>query len=684
MERSGDKMDADLMDFDVIIVGGGLAGLMQADILADDPSMDLRVAIIDPDPDSLSSKTFASWRLKTSKPHRYADCIANRWERFRITSTDGKKVVRDFGDYYYERIPGERLLIKIKQRLENDSRFHRVVDSVTTINEKSDVGSSRKKAFVTTKSGQTFAAKHVFNSVTAQKPELLQYFLGFELETEEDYFDPQLVDLMDFRLEQMGEVRFVYILPFDRRRALVEFTVFAAKRISAEECESILRDYIARKLSLPNFRILKVESGAIPMTLGAESKFPPTQVHSVIETIGSAAGMVKASTGYSFQRNLRHLTGSAKTSYGHFRFQVYDALLLRIIRTQGEFISKIFLVLFSANSPTKIFAFLDERSSFKGEIKIFFGLPWGPFLRSLVVFYPFIFAVSASIALHWTVGGVAGWIIPMIGLLTAGIGHGSLDHLLDPVARKPLEFYGLYLGSIALFVFIWWLYPPLALGFFLFQSADHFGEANWIRAIKNSGYAPWSRVLAWQWGLFAATFGVFMHWHEASPIIQLILRDSVSVTGITLEAARWCGILVFVAGLFAAGILDRYERKALGRSVIGLPATLVLAASMLALPLLPGFFCFFAFWHGWDSILTQRAANGWTARQYVSKSFRYTLASILGIGVIAWIYARSGDQNQLWEIVFLGVGALTASHAPAMKRFLKRKPPRFSAEAAYQ
>jgi hypothetical protein len=141
---------------------------------------------------------------------------------------------------------------------------------------------------------------------------------------------------------------------------------------------------------------------------------------------------------------------------------------------------------------------------------------------------------------------------------------------------------------------------------------------------------------------------------------------------------------VFVAGLFAAGILDRYERKALGRSVIGLPATLVLAASMLALPLLPGFFCFFAFWHGWDSILTQRAANGWTARQYVSKSFRYTLASILGIGVIAWIYARSGDQNQLWEIVFLGVGALTASHAPAMKRFLKRKPPRFSAEAAYQ
>jgi lycopene beta-cyclase len=684
MEGSGGQMVFDLMEFDAIIVGGGLAGLMQADILADDPLPNLRVAIIDPDPDSLSSKTFASWRLKTSPPHRYADCIENRWERFRITSTEGKKVVRDFGDYYYERIPGERLLLKIKHRLEKDSRFHQVVDSVTTINEKSDLGSSRKKAFVTTKSGQTFAAKHVFNSVTVQKPELLQYFLGFEIETEENYFDPHLVDLMDFRLEQVDEVRFVYILPFDRRRALVEFTVFAAQRISTEECESILRDYIARKLSLPNFRILKVESGAIPMTLEAASKFPPPELNSVIETIGGAAGMVKASTGYSFQRNLRHLTGSANTSYVHFRFQVYDALLLRIIRTKGEFISKIFLVLFSANSPSKIFAFLDERSSFREEIKIFFGLPWGPFLRGLVVFYPFIFAVSASIALHWTIGGVAGLIIPIIGLLTVGIGHGSLDHLLDPTARKPLEFYGLYLGSIAFFVLTWWIYPPLALGFFIFQSADHFGEANWIRAIKNSGYAPWCRVLAWMWGLFAATFGVFMHWQDASPIIQLILRDSVSVTGITLEAARWCGIWVFIAGLFAAGTLDRYERKALGRAVIGLPATLVLAASMLALPLLPGFFCFFAFWHGWDSIVAQRAANGWTAKQYISKSLRYTVASILGIGVIAWIYARSGDQNQLWQVVFLGVGALTASHAPAMKRFLKRKPPRFSAEAVYQ
>ena len=46
-------MVRDLNHFDVAIVGGGLAGLMRADVLADalanDPSLDLRVAIIDPE-----------------------------------------------------------------------------------------------------------------------------------------------------------------------------------------------------------------------------------------------------------------------------------------------------------------------------------------------------------------------------------------------------------------------------------------------------------------------------------------------------------------------------------------------------------------------------------------------------------------------------------------------------------
>jgi|GEM_PF-160099 len=674
-------MVRDLNHYDVAIVGGGLAGLMRADILADalanDPSRDLRVAIIDPEPDALRRKTFAAWRLKASLPHRYSVCVENRWDRFRIVSPDGLDVVeKPFDPYCYERIPGERIFAHIDARLRADKRFVRMVDAVVGITE-SFAGSAREgRASISLASGQRVTASRVLSSVTRGNPEVLQYFLGFEIETMSDYFDPDVVDLMDFRVPQDGDVRFVYILPFSRRRALVEFTVFSPNRMADGACEEILRHYIASRLELPAFKILSVESGAIPMSVSTEPAFPASGPGSVIDVIGGAGGMVKPSTGYSFQRNMEALFNQATrsrpaSSYSKYRFQVYDALLLRIIEANGGMISRIFPVLFSRNAPEEIFSFLDEKSHFPGEIRIFYRLPWAPFLSSLVVLYPFFFAACATIVLHLTIGGAAVWLIPLIGLLTAGIGHGSLDHLLDPEsAGRPLIFYARYLGSMVLFLAGWYLFPPLALTFFLFQSADHFGEAQWIRLIRFSAGSPNVRVLAWIWGLFAALFGVLMHWYEALPVVQMILREPLPVDFISDGSARTAGGILFAMALACSMMLDRYERKVVGRPVSGFPATVFLGTCIAILPLLPGFFCFFAFWHAWDSIIAQRAVKGWTSASFARKAIRYTVASWTGIflgivGFTAW-----GDPNRAWQVLFLSIGALTAAHAPVMKSFL--------------
>lgn len=678
MERTGDEMvdnpiDASDNIFDLVIIGGGLAGMMQADFIADDPSPELRVAIIDPNPESLADKTFASWRLKSEKQHRYSDCVENRWDRFRITSPDGTKISKDFSDRYYERIPGENLMHKIWKRIEKDSRFRLVRDHVDSVID------SDQMAEIKTKSGQTFFAKRTLNSVTGGKPEVLQYFLGFELETSNDHFDPGIVDLMDFRVGQENDVRFVYILPFSTRQALVEFTVFSPNRISDAECEVILRSYIEKHLDLRDFRITKKESGAIPMTLQAESMFPATHTRSSLDVIGSAGGMVKASTGYSFQRNLKSIEDGAnlsrRTAYKHYRFQIYDGLLLRIIQANGALISRIFPVLFAANTPNKIFSFLDETSRFFDEVRIFYRLPWKPFLVSLVVLHPFVFAAAASALLYHTVGGASVWIIPVVGLLTTGIGHGSLDHLLDPRGNHSGSFYWRYLASMAGFLLLWFIFPPLAVIFFLFQSADHFGEANWIRAIRLAGNATWIRGLAWIWGLFASIFGVLLHWEEARPVVQLILRGSVNIDSWQTAQTRQIAMLLFACALGTAWIIDRYERKALGRAVCGLPATVFLGATIAMLPLLPGFFCFFAFWHSWDSIVAQRAATGWTSAEYAVRAVRHTLISLAGIFLLILIRSAWGHSDQIWQITFVMIGALTAAHAPIMKAFLKTRRP---------
>ena len=59
-------------------------------------------------------------------------------------------------------------------------------------------------------------------------------------------------------------------------------------------------------------------------------------------------------------------------------------------------------------------------------------------------------------------------------------------------------------------------------------------------------------------------------------------------------------------------------------------------------------------------------------KEYVKKTLPYTAAGLIGISLLIFSYAFSEEVNRIWQIIFVGVGALTASHAPVMKRFLKK------------
>ena len=67
----------------------------------------------------------------------------------------------------------------------------------------------------------------VFNSVpnlNNQNSGLWQHFCGVEIETKKEFFDEEMMNLMDFDCEQRGSVHFFYTLPYSKRTALVETT----------------------------------------------------------------------------------------------------------------------------------------------------------------------------------------------------------------------------------------------------------------------------------------------------------------------------------------------------------------------------------------------------------------------------------------------------------------------------
>lgn len=660
--------------FDFAFVGGGLSGLSRAERLLDQLQDCQRIILIDPKSDSLKSKTFAFWVKKADPPHHFSQLVSHRWNSLKITGSDGAVIKGCLGDYCYESISGENIFEYLSNKLNRDSRVFRLNTGVQSIDDSRKDLKGQSRALIKLESGHEITASHAFVSPLKQSPSLLQSFTGFEILTTTDCFDPETIDLMDFRVPQDGQVRFVYILPFSARHALVEFTIFSSKILSSDIRESILTNYIQNKLKIESFSILKKETGIIPMNRDPEPLFVPSFKGSSSEVIGGAAGMIKPSTGYSFKRNLDAQSAGVHSKYFDLRFRLYDALMLELMHTHGGQFSSIFFRLFKNNSVSSIFEFLDEKSSLFKEAKIFSTLPKLPFILKLIRLYPFFFAVVSTLLLKLTLGGLSVWIIPLLGLLTLGIGHGSLDHLIGPEDDARFFFLAKYLGIMFLFFLLWHFLPDFALIFFILQSANHFGESYWVGALRRSSRDHRVSVLVWIWGLFAATFGVLFHWSDSLPIIQMIVGNRPMLALLPLGLMRGLSIFLFFIAATASWILDKYQLKATGRLGQGLPATLLLGLSSLSLPLLPGFFCFFAFWHAVDSSREQRSVTGWSVLQYTKKALPFTLVTHVAIILLVLLFARTTEMNVLWKIVFIAIGALTAAHSPVMTRFLLKVP----------
>jgi hypothetical protein len=143
---------------------------------------------------------------------------------------------------------------------------------------------------------------------------------------------------------------------------------------------------------------------------------------------------------------------------------------------------------------------------------------------------------------------------------------------------------------------------------------------------------------------------------------------------ISIEAARFVSFGLFVCALAAALVLDRYEARITRQSNPGTLATLVLGVSLMVLPLVAGFLCFFAFWHAWDTMRFQRMRKGWNWSEYWRRALPFTTISVAALLGFWLFFANSVDEALKWKILFVALGALTSAHAPVMKRFLF--PPR--------
>ncbi|HEY2727596.1 MAG TPA: lycopene cyclase family protein, partial [Parafilimonas sp.] len=192
----------------------------------------------------------------------------------------------------------------------------------------------------------------------------------------ENVFDERIATFMDFRVVQDKGTAFVYVLPIEKNKALVEYTLFSEKILQQQEYNKALENYIQSFLNIKKYSIEHEEFGIIPMTNYSFSKGEKRIIN-----IGTAGGQTKASSGYTFQFIQKHSAKIIdaliknknpliKETGFEKRFHLYDSILLNVLyhkKTNGD---KLFAQLFKKNSPQTILKFLDNDTTFKEELKI--------------------------------------------------------------------------------------------------------------------------------------------------------------------------------------------------------------------------------------------------------------------------------------------------------------------------
>jgi len=358
--------------FDIAILGAGAAGLHLALAIKKESFFNnKRILIIDKSAKDQNDRTWCFWE----KSDGLWDSIVNHsWSHGHFYTTK-KSIPLTLAPYRYKMIKSIDFYSFAKDEIASSSIFEWVTDSILSVKQTTCFSIQGEKS--------EYTADYVFDSRIPEEFEntndpytrLLQHFKGWVIRTEEDTFDPEQFTMMDFRLLQPETTSFTYVLPLNKREALVEFTLFSESLLHDDDYDSKLRQYINDILKITNYQIIEEEKGVIPMS---DFPFEKYSIGKHIR-IGTGGGWVKPTTGYSFkncERNAKKIVENLKlgrnANHGLLskKFRLYDTLFLDILKRKNYMGPALFETMYTRISVQKIFSFLDDQTNFREDLSV--------------------------------------------------------------------------------------------------------------------------------------------------------------------------------------------------------------------------------------------------------------------------------------------------------------------------
>ena len=377
--------------FEYVILGAGCAGLSLCYYLLEQ-GVESPILILDQKSGFTDDRTWCFWDVEQTP---FSQLAIHQWNSWSLHAA-GKTVVQATEKHPYLCLTAADFyehVLKYLSRHENVTlKLGEPVESYKELQEETYVKTSRG----------AYAARHVFDgrglppgSAVFEEARrsatwVPQKFVGLRLRSKEPVFDPDTCTLMDFGVSQERGLRFVYVLPFGGRDALVENVYLSNAEVLAGDHRREIRDYLAGRYGLrpDDYEVHGEERGYIPMT---DYRFP-RRIGERTYSIGMLGGESRPSTGYTFlriQRYCRHLArsvvsgGEVTEKISPRRYDLLDRIFLRFMQQQPERCPEVYARMFAGVHPDTLVRFLTERSSPRDDLNLVLAMPKAPFLKTV-------------------------------------------------------------------------------------------------------------------------------------------------------------------------------------------------------------------------------------------------------------------------------------------------------------
>ena len=376
------SVSEDSFDTDLLILGGGCAGLSLATRLAKScPS--LKVIIIEPRIEYEEDRTWCGWR---TAPHPYMNCVARSWPHWRVIHGN-RTIDRGSSSLPYEMIPASRFY-------EQSCETIRASASVCLASGTAANSVTEDFDGVTTRlaDGRVLRARWAVDTRPHFRPlsfpSLWQNFVGYEIQADQRWTDRLGTTpvLMDFQPAGASVVQFMYVLPLGGHRFLTEWTRFSTIHGETQEIEADLNAWL-QKQGCEVGMIGRRESGSLPMSVMAGT----TAGVSRVVTAGTLGGSMRASTGYAFHSIQRWAQSCANSLAAggppiaparNPALGFLDEVFLTALQDRSTASETIFTGLFARTPSDALVRFLSGVPRTRDILQVIAAMPWIHFSKA--------------------------------------------------------------------------------------------------------------------------------------------------------------------------------------------------------------------------------------------------------------------------------------------------------------